>query len=316
MLAAITRLFPLWAFLLSVIAYYTPSTFTPVSPWVSTLLMLIMFGMGVHLKADDFRRVLSRPAPVAAGIFLHYLVMPLAAWVLARIFNMSPELSTGMVLVGSVASGTASNVMIYLSKGDVALSVTISSISTLVGVVATPLLTRLYMDATVQVDVPGMLLSILQIVVIPVTLGLVSRHLFPGLVRAVEPYLPSFSMVCILAIISAVVAGSASHIMSVGFVVIVAVILHNITGLLGGYWGGRLFGFDESTCRTLAIEVGMQNSALAAALGKIYFGPLAALPGALFSVWHNLSGSLLAGYWSGKAINEKRGKEQSPVVYK
>lgn len=137
MLATLTRLFPLWALLLSVIAYYTPSTFTPVGPWVPTLLMLIMFGMGVHLKVDDFKRVLSRPAPVAAGIFLHYLVMPLAAWLLALIFHMPPELSAGMVLVGSVASGTASNVMIFLAKGDVALSVTISSVSTLVGVVAT-----------------------------------------------------------------------------------------------------------------------------------------------------------------------------------
>ncbi|ONF75406.1 bile acid:sodium symporter [Salmonella enterica subsp. enterica serovar Typhimurium] len=276
MLAVITRLFPLWALLLSLTAYYTPSTFTPVGPWVATLLMLIMFGMGVHLNVDDFKRVLSRPAPVAAGIFLHYLVMPLAAWLLALLFKMPPDLSAGMVLVGSVASGTASNVMIYLAKGDVALSVTISSVSTLVGVVATPLLTRLYVDAHIQVDVMGMLLSILQIVV--------------------------------LAIISAVVAGSASHIASVGFMVIIAVILHNTLGLLGGYWGGRLFGFDESTCRTLAIEVGMQNSGLAAALGKIYFGPLAALPGALFSVWHNLSGSLLAGYWSGKPIVEKSGE--------
>lgn len=147
MLATLTRLFPLWALLLSVIAYYTPSTFTPVGPFVPSLLMLIMFGMGVHLKVDDFKRVLSCPAPVAAGIFLHYLVMPLAAWILALAFNMPPELSAGMVLVGSVASGTASNVMIYLAKGDVALSVTISSVSTLVGVVATPLLTRLYVDA-------------------------------------------------------------------------------------------------------------------------------------------------------------------------
>ncbi|MDK6769305.1 ketopantoate/pantoate/pantothenate transporter PanS, partial [Klebsiella aerogenes] len=216
-----------------------------------------------------------------------------------------PELSAGMVLVGSVASSTASNVMIYLAKGDVALSVTISSVSTLVGVVATPLLTRLYVDAHIQVDVMGMLLSILQIVVIPIGLGLIVHHLLPKVVKAVEPFLPAFSMLCILAIISAVVAGSASHIASVGLVVIVAVILHNAIGLLGGYWGGRLFGFDESTCRTLAIEVGMQNSGLAAALGKIYFGPLAALPGALFSVWHNLSGSLLAGYWSGKPTTKK-----------
>ena len=304
MLSAITRLFPLWALLLSVLAYYTPSTFTPVGPWVTTLLMLIMFGMGVHLKIDDFKRVLSRPAPVAAGIFLHYLLMPLAAWVLAIVFKMPPDLSAGMVLVGSVASGTASNVMIYLAKGDVALSVTISSVSTLVGVVATPLLTRLYVDAHIQVDVMGMLLSILQIVVIPIALGLVIHHLFPRVVKAVEPYLPAFSMVCILAIISAVVAGSAAHIASVGFVVIIAVVLHNIIGLLGGYWGGKLF--DVSSCRTLAIEVGMQNSGLAGALGKYYVSPLAALPGALFSVWHNLSGSLLAGYWSGKPLNERK----------
>ena len=150
----------------------------------------------------------------------------------------------------------------------------------------------------------GMLLSILQIVVIPIALGLVIHHLFPRVVKAVEPYLPAFSMICILAIISAVVAGSASHIASVGFVVIVAVVLHNTIGLLGGYWGGKLFGFDESTCRTLAIEVGMQNSGPQRRWVKL-LSPLAALPGALFSVWHNLSGSLLAGYWSGKPIDEQ-----------
>lgn len=192
MLATLTRLFPLWALLLSVLAYYTPTTFTPIGPWVTTLLMLIMFGMGVHLKLEDFKRVLSRPAPVAAGIFLHYLVMPLAAWLLALLFHMPPELSAGMVLVGSVASGTASNVMIFLAKGDVALSVTISSVSTLVGVVATPLLTRLYVDAHIQVDVMGMLLSILQIVVIPIALGLIVHHLLPKVVKAVEPFLPAF----------------------------------------------------------------------------------------------------------------------------
>lgn len=305
MLTVLTRLFPLWAVLLSVMAYYTPATFTPIGPWITTLLMLIMLGMGVHLKMDDFKRVLSRPAPVAAGIFLHYLVMPLAAWALAKLFQMPPDLAAGMILVGSVASGTASNVMIFLAKGDVALSVTISSVSTLVGVFATPLLTRLYVAADIQVDIAGMLLSILKIVIIPIALGLVIHHTLPRLVKAIEPWLPAFSMVCILAIITAVVAGSAANIASVGLVVIVAVILHNAIGLLGGYWGGRLFGFDESTCRTLALEVGMQNSGLAAALGKIYFTPLAALPGALFSVWHNLSGSLLAGYWSGKLVKQK-----------
>ncbi len=311
MLASITRLFPIWAVLLSVLAYFSPTTFTGISPWISQLLMLIMFAMGVTLNIGDFKRVLSRPAPVAAGIGIHYLVMPLAAWALAMAFNMPPDLSAGMVLVGSVASGTASNVMIYLAKGDVALSVTISAVSTLVGVFATPLLTRLYVDASISVDIVGMLLSILQIVVIPIGLGLVIHHLFRPLVHKVEPYLPALSMVCILAIISAVVAGSQGHIASVGFVVIIAVILHNAIGLLSGYWGGKLLGFDESTCRTLAIEVGMQNSGLAATLGKIYFSPLAALPGALFSVWHNLSGSMLAGYWQGRPVKEQASKKET-----
>lgn len=305
MLATVTRLFPLWAVLLSVAAYYTPATFTGMGPYVPYLLMLIMFGMGVTLNVGDFKRVLTRPAPVIAGTFLHYLVMPLAAWGLAKLFHMPPDLAAGMILVGSVASGTASNVMIYLAKGDVALSVTISSVSALVGVFATPLLTKFYVDTHIQVDVMGMLLSIVKIVVVPISLGLVIHHTMNGLVKRVEPYLPVFSMVCILLIISAVVAGSQSYIGSVGLMVILAVILHNAIGLLGGYWGGRLFGFDESTCRTLALEVGMQNSGLAAALGKMYFSPLAALPGALFSVWHNLSGSLLAGYWSGKPIKKK-----------
>jgi BASS family bile acid:Na+ symporter len=305
MLAKITRLFPLWALLLSVAAYCQPASFTGISPHISSLLMLVMFAMGVTLSVDDFKRVLSRPAPVAAGIFLHYLVMPLAAWILALLFHMPPDLSAGMVLVGSVASGTASNVIIYLAKGDVALSVTITAVSTLVGVFATPLLTRLYVDAKISVDVMGMLLSILQIVVIPIALGLIVHHCFTKGVKRVEPFLPLLSMLCIVTIISAVVAGSQSHIASVGLVVIVAVMLHNAIGLVSGYWGGKLFGFDESTCRTLAIEVGMQNSGLAATLGKIYFSPLAALPGALFSVWHNLSGSLLAGYWSGRVTGKE-----------
>ncbi|EPL9570165.1 ketopantoate/pantoate/pantothenate transporter PanS [Providencia rettgeri] len=300
MLSKVTRLFPLWALLLSVLAYYMPSSFTGISPFISYLLMLIMFTMGVTLRISDFKRVVTRPAPVIICTFIHYLIMPLAAWLLAKAFDMPADLAVGMILVGSVASGTASNVMIYLARGDVALSVTISSVSTLVGVFATPLLTLLYADTSISVNVMGMLLSILQIVIIPIIAGLAIHHLFSEIVKKIEPFLPSLSMICILAIISAVVAGSQSHIASVGFMVAIAVILHNGIGLIGGYWGGRLFGFDESTCRTLAIEVGMQNSGLAATLGAQYFGAMAALPGALFSVWHNLSGSLLAGYWQGK----------------
>ena len=296
----ITRLFPLWAVLVAGAAYLSPAPFRTLLPWVTWLLMLVMFGMGATLTFADFRRVIVRPAPVIAGIVIHYIVMPLAAFLLAKLFHMSPELTAGMILVGSVASGTSSTVMVYLSKGDVALSVTIGALSTLVGVVATPLLTRFYVDATIPVDVLGLLLSILKIVILPVALGLLLNHFARPVVRAAEPVLPLVSVVAIMAIIGAVVAGSQASIASVGPVVLAGVVLHNGLGLIGGYWGGRLLKFDESVCRTLALEVGMQNSGLAATLGKLYFTPLAALPGALFSVWHNLSGSLLAGYWAGR----------------
>lgn len=317
MLATITRLFPLWALLLSAVAYQRPAAFTPLLPHTGLLLAVIMFAMGLTLTLDDFKRVLSRPAPVLAGLGLHYLVMPLAAWALARLFQMPPQLAIGMILVGSVASGTASNVIIYLSRGDVALSVTISSLSTLVGVIATPLLTRLYVDAAIKVEVAAMLLSILQIVILPIGLGLLAHRFFAPQVRRLEPLLPLLSMLAIVALIAAIVAGSKNHIAAVGGLTILAVMLHNAIGLLGGYWGGRLLGFDESVCRTLAIEVGMQNSGLAAQLGKAYFSPLAALPGALFSVWHNISGSLLASYWRDKPAERGRqtsraGAQQTP----
>ncbi|CAH2598921.1 Pantothenate precursors transporter PanS [Rhodovastum atsumiense] len=288
--------------LVSVAAYVSPAEFKGLTPWITVLLTTIMFAMGVTLTFADFRRVIVRPAPVIAGVVLHYLVMPFAAWALAKALRMPPDLTTGMILVGSVASGTASNVMIYLARGDVALSITISALSTLVGVVATPLLTRFYVSAEVTVDVVSMLLSILQIVAVPVLAGLLVNHFLHRLVRTLEPALPLVSMLAILAIIAAVVAATQPSIASVGPMVMIAVILHNGIGLLGGYWGGRLLGFDEAICRTLALEVGMQNSGLAATLGRIYFSPLAALPGALFSVWHNLSGSLLAGYWAGRPV--------------
>ncbi|HEY2133427.1 MAG TPA: bile acid:sodium symporter family protein [Acetobacteraceae bacterium] len=301
-MSSVTRLFPLWAVLISVAAYFAPGAFLPLGGWVTDLLALIMFAMGVTLRFADFRRVLTRPAPVLAGLGLHYLIMPLAAWGIAKLLHMPPELAAGMILVGSVASGTSSTVMVYLSGGDVALSVTISALSTVVGIVATPLLTRLYVSTDIAVNVGGLLWSIVQIVAIPVVLGLIVNHLLHRLVRVIEPALPLVSMLSILAIIAAVVAGTQGSIATVGPVVMLGVVLHNGLGLLGGYWGGRLLGLDETVCRTLALEVGMQNSGLAATLGRLYFSPLAALPGALFSVWHNLSGSLIAGFWANRRI--------------
>ena len=302
----LTRLFPLWAILCAIIAYFSPNTFLPIRPHTSHLLMFVMFTMGVTLSINDFKRVVTKPKAVIICTLLHYIVMPLTALILSKLFTMRPELLVGMVLVGSVASGTASNVMIYLAKGDVALSVTISSVSTLVGVVVTPILTLLLVGTTVEVPVWNMLMHIIQIVLIPIILGLIVHHFIYSIVKKCERFLPLMSMICILLIICIVVAGSYDLIGQVGITVIFAVIIHNGIGLLGGYWGGKLFGFDESTCRTMSLEVGMQNSALAATLGTTYFSALSALPAAVFSVWHNISGSILAGYWQGKPVKNKK----------
>lgn len=305
-LISLTRLFPLWAIVCAFIAYFFPDTFMPVRPHTSQLLMFVMFTMGVTLSIDDFKRVVTKPKAVVICTLLHYIVMPLTALILSKLFTMRPELLVGMVLVGSVASGTASNVMIYLAKGDVALSITISSVSTLVGVVVTPILTLLLVGTTVEVPVWGMLVHIVQIVLIPIMLGLLVHHFLNPVVKKCERFLPLMSMICILLIICIVVAGSHAQIGQVGCTVMFAVIIHNGLGLIGGYWGGRLFGFDESTCRTMSLEVGMQNSALAATLGTTYFSALSALPAAIFSVWHNISGSLLSGYWQGKPVKNKK----------
>lgn len=300
MIAIITRLFPLWAALCSIFAYLNPAVFAPLKPYISEMLMLVMLSMGMTLKIADFTRVLKRPAPIVAGIGLHYLIMPLAAWLIARLLNMSPELQAGMVLVGCVASGTASNVMVFLSKGDVALSVTISALSTVVGIFATPLLAKLYIAASIAVPVVNMLKEILLIVALPIAIGVGINYFIPHQVKKIVPSLPLITMCVIILVLATVVSLSSDKIGIETAIVVFGVILHNGLGLIGGYWGGRLFGFDKSICRTLALEVGMQNSGLAAVLGTNFFGPMAAIPGAIFSLWHNISGSFLAGYWSTK----------------
>lgn len=305
-LLASTKFFSIWAVLCAIVAYLSPDIFLPIKSYTPELLMFVMFTMGVTLSINDFKRILLRPKAVIVCTLLHYIVMPLTALILAKIFAMQVDLLIGVILVGSVASGTASNVMIYLSKGDVALSITISSVSTLIGVVVTPLLTLLLVGKSVEVPFLNMLLSIIKIVFIPIVAGLCIHHLFTKKIRIFERFFPVMSMCCILMILCIVVAGSHDQIAQVGITVICAVILHNGLGLLGGYWGGRLLGFDEATCRTMSLEVGMQNSALAATLGTTYFSALSALPAAIFSVWHNISGSLLASYWQGKPIKKKK----------
>ena len=299
----INRLFPVWAILLAVIAAFVPEFFTGLAGYIKTLLVIIMFAMGLTLTKDDFVRVVKTPKPIAVGVLLQFLVMPLAALLVSRVLGLSPELTIGMVLVGATAGGTSSNVMTWLAGGHVALSVSMTMVSTLISVVATPLITLLLLGQSIDVPVLGMLLSIAQLVVAPIVLGVVIHHLLGTHIQRVEPALATLAMAAIVLIIAIVVALNAGRLSTLGPVVALAVIAHNGIGLAAGYGLARALRFDTRTARTIAFEVGLQNSGLAVTLANQFFTATSALPGSLFSVWHNVSGSLLAGYWKRRHVS-------------
>ncbi|MFW2372961.1 MAG: bile acid:sodium symporter family protein [Gammaproteobacteria bacterium] len=294
-------LFPLSAILFSAIAYGFPQIFLPLKQAIIPFLVVIMFCMGITLTIDDFRRVLQSPKVIALGVVMQYAIMPLAAFALGTALGLSIELVIGMVLVGSSPGGTASNVMCYLAKADVALSITLTMVSTLLAIFATPLLTLLYVGEHVPIPVMNMLLSILKIVVIPVALGVVLNTFFARQIQPMKHYFPVISMIAIIIIIAVIVALNQDKLANIGVIVFISVVLHNAVGLTSGYAISRALGYNEKTSRTLAIEVGMQNSGLAVALASQYFTAISALPGAVFSIWHNISGSLLAGFWNRKS---------------
>ncbi|MEO9273746.1 bile acid:sodium symporter family protein [Marinomonas sp. 5E14-1] len=307
----VIQLFPLWAILLSALAFFQPDLFVGLKTQIVPLLMIIMLAMGLTLSPKDFKQVLKSRKAVAVGVLLQFLVMPIAAFAVAMAFGFDTELTVGMLLVGSVAGGTSSNVMCYLAKGDTALSISMTAISTLLGVVLTPFLVSLMIGTSVDVPVSSMLISLFKIVLLPVAAGVVINTLFSKVIRKAEVVFPYISMFAIVLIIAIVVALSSSKLVEVGLVVAAAVIIHNTIGLILGYWVTYLLGFDSRVCRTIAFEVGLQNSGLAAALAVKFFTPLSALPGTLFSVWHNISGSLLASYWSRRAVKSATYKDSS-----
>lgn len=288
--------FPLLILAAGVLGFFLPGAFSGFSGWVNPLLGVIMFGMGLTLTGPDFALVAKKPIPVVIGVVAQFVIMPLLGFVIAWALNLPPELAVGVILVGCCPGGTASNVVSYLAKGDVALSVAMTSISTLIAPFLTPLLAVWLAGERMNVSGADMMLSILEVVLVPVLLGFLVRWLVPGLVRRVTPALPWVSVAAISVIVAIVVAGSAEAIVSAGLLVLVAVILHNGLGYLLGYGAAALFRVPVSARRTTAIEVGMQNSGLATSLARTYFTPEAALPGAVFSVWHNVSGALLAAY--------------------
>ncbi|QSV16219.1 bile acid:sodium symporter family protein [Photobacterium ganghwense] len=298
MLDRITQLFPVWAVAFSALAFFQPTLFVDLKSQIVPLLTIIMLAMGVTLAPRDFANVVKKKAAVGIGVVLQFVIMPLAALLISYLLDLSTELTVGMVLVGSVAGGTASNVMAFLAKGDVALSISMTALSTLIGVVLTPLLVALLVGQTVDVPVGAMLLSLVKIVLLPVAIGLLINTLARKQVEKIHAVLPLISMVAIVLIIATVVALNADNLSKIGPLAAVAVVLHNSIGLIAGYLCCCLMRFDRAVCRTVALEVGLQNSGLATALAMKFFTPASAVPGTIFSVWHNISGSLLAGYWA------------------
>ncbi|HOO19916.1 MAG TPA: bile acid:sodium symporter family protein [Kiritimatiellia bacterium] len=303
-LSAVTTLFPLWALLASAWAYLRPAPWAALQGWIVPLLGLVMFGMGLTLTGADFRRVFQRPGPIVLGMAVQFGLMPLLALGLARVLHLAPPLVAGMVLVGCVSGGTASNVITWLARGDTALSITMTFCSTVLAVAATPALTWLYLHQTVPVPAAGMLLSILQIVLLPVLAGMaVNRFLGRRLARF-QPAFPLLSVAAIVLIIGIIIGLNHDKVATTTPVLVLAVCLHNLGGMACGYAAGRLFRCPPVVCRTLAIEVGMQNSGLAVTLAVKHFSAAAALPGALFSILHNLSGSAFAAWHNRRRLPE------------
>ncbi len=285
---------------IAVLGAVRPQTLTWVGPYVSWMLGIVMFGMGMTLRVEDFRTVLRHPHEVAIGVVAQFLVMPLVALLLVKAFGLPPELAIGVILVGTCPGGTASNVISYLAKGDVALSVSMTMTTTLLAPIVTPALTYLLAGAWIQVSFTSMMISIAEMVLAPVILGLAAHHFFERQVTRVMPVMPLVSVVCIVLLVGGVVALSAGKLLEVGPIMFAIVVLHNAFGLSLGYAFAKLFHLDSKKSRTVSIEVGMQNSGMAASLAILYFNPAAAIPGAIFSVWHNISGSLVANYFARK----------------
>ena len=268
--------------------------------WVNYLLMTVMFGMGLTMKTSDFTVVFSRPKDIIIGCVSQFLIMPLLAFLLGKLFGLDDELMVGVILVGTCPGGTSSNVITYLSEGDVALSVGMTSVNTLLAPFLTPALTYLFLKTSVNVDVLAMFLSIIKVVIVPIGLGIIINRFFGKFTQKAKDILPSVSVIAICLIVAAVVSHNSAKILSTGAVIFAVVILHNILGYLCGYGIGKLFKMDIARKKAVAVEIGMQNSGLATTLAGSAFPDMsmATVPGAIFSVWHNISGAMLAAVFN------------------
>lgn len=302
MLRLVVDGFPLLAVLGAAAALAAPAPFAAAGAAIVPLLMLVMLGMGCTLTPRDFVAVAGRGRLVALGLALQYTIMPAAAWLVVALLELPRDVAMGVYLVGAASGGTASNVITYLARGDVALSVTMTALSTLLAIVAMPLWVGVLVGAEVELPAGELVATVAQVAVGPVLAGMLLRRLLGARMARIEPALPAVSALAIVAIVAIIVGLNAGRIVQVGAGVTAAVALHNGLGLTAGYALARLARADRRSARTIAIEVGMQNSGLAVALALKLFTPAAALPGALFSVWHNLSGALLAAWWARRPV--------------
>ncbi|NDJ27288.1 sodium transporter [Campylobacter sp. MIT 12-8780] len=283
--------------LIAALALFYPSSVSFIkASYINYLLMIVMFGMGLAMRASDFAFVLKRPKDLSIGVIAQFTLMPLIAFVLCFLFNLPLELAIGVILVGTCPGGTSSNVITYLAKGDLALSVSITSFSTFLAPLLTPLLTLLFVGERVEVNVFAMFFSIVQIVIFPILLGLLISYFFPRFTARIEEILPLISVLAIMAIVACVVSINSAKLMQIGLLIIIVVMLHNVLGYILGYLLAKILKMPLAKRKAICIEVGMQNSALATSLAATHFAsmPLAAVAGALFSVWHNISGAILA----------------------
>lgn len=293
----IARWMGLIVLLTAVFAYFVPAPLAAIDTWViNPLLGLIMFGMGLTLSAKDFHVVFSRPKDVLMGCLAQFTIMPLMAWLLTKLFALPEELALGVILVGCCPGGTSSNVITYLAKGDLALSVGMTACSTLLAPLMTPFLVWFLAGTMVNVNTVGMLLSIVYVVIAPIIGGLLFQRFLPELTKKAVAYLPAFSTLMITLVAGIVVSHNADRLTAGGAIIILVVMLHNLSGYALGYGIGWLLGLASKKRTAISIEVGMQNSGLATSLAVLHFAafPLATIPSAIFSVWHNISGALIA----------------------
>ena len=306
----ISKYMAVFVILIAAIALFQPWTFKWAAPKITILLGIVMFGMGMTLRLKDFQLVFQRPRDVFIGALAQFTIMPGLAWLLAKGFGLPPELAAGVILVGTCPGGTSSNVMTYLARGDVALSVSMTMTTTILAPVVTPLLTWWLAGEWVDISLSAMMLSIVQVVIVPIVAGILNNTFFERTVQKAVKLLPLVSVIAIVLIVGGVVAVSSQRIMETGLLIMLVVMLHNLLGYGIGFALAKALHMNMAKAKAISIEVGMQNSGLATSLAMKHFGAAAAIPGAIFSVWHNISGSLAANYLASRMTKEEEGEAQ------